>query len=145
MVICAIVGCGNRSVRDRGKSFYRLPAIISNQGTQTEAWLAKIRREDISPKQYYNIRVCSDHFINGSPSRLYDETNPDWAPSLKLVFEASACGRSERYDCALKRRIAMKNYYCYLLLLLLLIIITITYYYYYYSLLRIITALGITQ
>ena len=115
MVICAIVGCENRSVRDRGKSFYRLPAIISNLGTQTEAlsrkrrdaWLVKIRREDISPEQYYNIRVCSDHFINGSPSRIYDETNQDWAPSLKLVFEASACGRSERYDCALKRRIAM--------------------------------------
>ena len=110
MVVCAIVGCGNRSGRDRGKSFYRLPAVISNQETQTkalsrkrrDAWLAKIRREDISPEQYYNIRVSSDHFINGSPSRLYDETNPDWAPSLKLVFEASASGRSERYDRALK-------------------------------------------
>lgn len=99
-------------LRDRGKSFYRLPAVICNQGTQTkalsrkrqDAWLAKIRRE---AEQYYNIRVCSDHFINGSPSHLYDKINPDWAPSLKLVFEASASGRSERYDCALNRRIAM--------------------------------------
>ena len=106
MVICAIVGCGNRSGRDKEKRFYRLTAVISNQGTQTKdlskkrqnTWLAKIRRTDISPEQYYNIRVCSDHFINGSPSRLYDETNPDWAPSLKLVFEISASGRSERYD-----------------------------------------------
>ena len=115
MVICAIVGCGNRSVRDRGTSFYRLPSIINHQGAKTEslsrkrrdAWLAKIRREDIVPEQYYNIRVCSDHFIKGSPSNLYDETNPDWVPSLKLGFEyddCSQCSRSERYERAVKRR-----------------------------------------
>ena len=81
MVICAIVGCGNRSGRDKEKRFYRLPAVISNQGTQTKdlskkrqnTWLAKIRRTDISPEQYYNIRVCSDHFINGSPGWAVDK------------------------------------------------------------------------
>ena len=85
MVICAIVGCGNRSNRDKEKRFYRLPSIISHQGAQTEslsrdrqeAWLAKIKRKDILPKQYYNIRVCSDHFISGSPLKLFEVTNPD--------------------------------------------------------------------
>ncbi len=88
MVICAIVGCESRSQRDKDKSFYRLPGIIKGQGTKTEgltkerqqAWLAKIKRNVISPLQYYNLRVCSDHFISGAPSKLYDVTNPDWAP-----------------------------------------------------------------
>ena len=60
------------------------------------------------PEQYYNIRVCSDHFISGTPSKLYDVTNPDWAPSLKLVYEEvcedGPSSRSERYDRAVKRR-----------------------------------------
>lgn len=52
MVLCAINGCGNRSRRDKEFFFYILPAVISNQGTQSEAfirkrqdeWLGKIRR-----------------------------------------------------------------------------------------------------
>lgn len=52
-----------------------------------QAWLAKIRRVDIVPKQYYNIWVCSDHFLSGSTSALYDVANPNCAQSLKLVFE----------------------------------------------------------
>ena len=106
----------SRTQRDKEKSFYRLPSILIHQGTQTEslsrerqqAWLAKIKREDILPEQYYNIRVCSDHFVSGTPSKLYDVTNPDWAPSLKLVYEKvskrSLTSRSERYDRAVKRR-----------------------------------------
>ena len=55
MVICAIVGCGNQSNRDKGKSFFRLPSVISHQGSQTQelskrrqdAWLAKIKRDDL--------------------------------------------------------------------------------------------------
>ena len=31
MVICAIIGCGSRSPRDKDKSFYRLPSIIREQ------------------------------------------------------------------------------------------------------------------
>ena len=98
------------------KSFYRLLSILIHQGTQTEslsrerqqAWLAKIKRKDILPEQYYNIRVCSDHFVSGTPSKLYDVSNPDWAPSMKLVYEKvskrSLTSRSERYDRAVKRR-----------------------------------------
>ena len=50
---CAVVGCSSRSNRDKEKSFYRLPAVITNQGKQTQelserirrSWLAAIRRK----------------------------------------------------------------------------------------------------
>ena len=94
MVICAVVGCGNRSKRDKDKRFFRLPSVITHQGPQThelsqkrqEVWIAKIRREDLKPDQYHNTRVCSDHFASGSPSQLYDDSNPDWAPTLRLGY-----------------------------------------------------------
>ena len=60
------------------------------------------------PEQYYNTRVCSDHFVSGCPAKLYDVNNPDWAPSLKLVYEclgeAHVESRSERYERVAKRR-----------------------------------------
>ena len=89
------VNCANRSDRDKGIRFYRLPSVITHQGVQTKersqerqlAWLAKIRREDLLPGQYKNVRVCSTHFLSGAPSTLYDVTNPDWAPSLNLGYD----------------------------------------------------------
>ena len=56
---CAVIGCGNRWNRDKGKSFYRLPAIITSQGVQTQTlsekrrvgWLAAIRRKDIKKRK----------------------------------------------------------------------------------------------
>ena len=116
MVICAVIGCSNRSNKDKEKSFYRLPGVLTNQGRETEClskkrqgiWLAKIKREDISPEQYYNVRVCSDHFISGVPSKLYNTDSPDWAPSLNLGYEeiAKSCSESttKRYERAVKRR-----------------------------------------
>ena len=38
---CAIIGCGNRSDRDKEVSFYRLPAHITHQGKGTEELLVK--------------------------------------------------------------------------------------------------------
>ena len=126
MVICAIVGYGNRSNRDKGKSFFRLPSVISHQGPQTQelskrrqdAWLAKIKRDDLLPDQYQNTRVCSDHFVCGFPSKLYDVNNPDWTPSVKLGYESNSVGKAtvsmqsrvERYERALKRqRVSMED------------------------------------
>ena len=60
------------------------------------------------PEQYHNTRVCPDHFISGAPSKLHDVNNPDWAPSLKVVYErvskGSVSSRCERYERAAKRR-----------------------------------------
>ena len=33
---CAVIGCGNRWNRDKWKSLYCLPAIITGQGVQTQ-------------------------------------------------------------------------------------------------------------
>ena len=51
---CAVFGCGKRGDRDKGTSFYRLPAIITHQGEQTKElskkrkceWQAAIKRQD---------------------------------------------------------------------------------------------------
>ena len=76
---CAMVGCGNRSTRKKDKSFYRLPAVVTNQGAQTEelsderqrSLLAAIQRKDMKPSSYVYVRVCSDHFSGGKPSFIH--------------------------------------------------------------------------
>ncbi len=112
MVLCAMVGCGNRSQRDKEKSYYRLPSVISTQGSKTfdlskkrqAEWLAKIKREDIKKDQYGNVRVCSDHFISGAPAKLYDVSNPDWSSSLKLGYKSFQSNSStQRYGRIVKR------------------------------------------
>ena len=72
--------------------------------------MARIKRADLKPEQYHNTRVCSDHFLRGSPSQLYDENNPDWAPSLKLGYETSSLGKrsTERYKRAADRMVKKK-------------------------------------
>ena len=53
------------------------------------------------------VRVCSDHFISGAPAKLYDNDNPDWAPSLILGHMCSTSKPEcsvERYERALTRK-----------------------------------------
>ena len=72
MVLCSIVGCSNRSGRDK-VSYHRLPAIIYHQGEQmlaisTErrrASLAAISRVDLTEDGLHNVYVCSRHFVEG--------------------------------------------------------------------------------
>lgn len=116
MVICAVLKCGNRSGRDKDKRFFRLPSVISHQGEKSLEisqqrqleWLARIKRKDLPPEQYSNTRVCSDHFISGAPSALFDVNNPDWAPSLNLGHADSesvdsAKTKRGRYERAVER------------------------------------------
>ncbi|KAL5011769.1 hypothetical protein ScPMuIL_010320 [Solemya velum] len=91
---CVVWGCTNRA--DAGatkKQYFDIPKVIYSQGTETEKlsserrnlWLARINREGFDPdptKRHY--KVCSDHFITGKKADLYDNTNPDWAPSQKM-------------------------------------------------------------
>ena len=92
MVICAVLKCGNRSGRDKGKRFFRLPSMITHQGEKALElskqrqlqWLARIKRNDLRPEKNPNTQVCSDHFVSGSPSTLFDKSNSDWAPSQTL-------------------------------------------------------------
>ena len=61
--------------------------LITHQGEKAlelsgwrQLWLARIKRKNLRPDQYTNIQLCSDHFVSGLPSALFDENNPDWAP-----------------------------------------------------------------
>ena len=70
---CNVEGYHNRSEQDVDveRHYYRLPAIITNQGQDCEnlsakrrrLWLAALNR-DFSGKNLANVRVCSDHFVN---------------------------------------------------------------------------------
>ena len=105
MVLCAVVGCSNRTEREKGKRFFRLPAIVTHQGDKTHElsnkrgeWLARIKRDDLRPEMEY-VRVCSDHFVSGMPAKLDDLNNPDWAPLLKLGYNRTGT----RAECSLGR------------------------------------------
>ncbi|XP_034235759.1 uncharacterized protein LOC117642061 [Thrips palmi] len=90
---CAVVGCTNRNNREKNLSYYCIPKVIANQCEKTLAlsqkrrakYLANIGRKDLQDKDVTNnTRVCSEHFTTGKPAALFDETNPDWAPTLKM-------------------------------------------------------------
>ena len=116
---CAVVGCGKRGDRDKGTRFFRLPTVITHQGEQTRLlserrsreWLAAIRRQDIKPENYPYTRVCSEHFVSGQPSKLYESTHPDWIPSRNLGHNetrAKASGGA-RYARAVQREVKRKH------------------------------------
>ena len=70
---CAVFGCSNRSNREKDKSYFRIPAIVTRSNAKKQAlsierratWLSRIRREDLGadPSEFH--RVCGDHFISG--------------------------------------------------------------------------------
>ena len=69
---CAVFGCSNRSNREKGKSFFRLPKVVCNQGDDGKT-LSKERREKwinalnrvFNYHDVLHTRICSDHFITG--------------------------------------------------------------------------------
>ncbi|KAL3832312.1 hypothetical protein ACJMK2_023966 [Sinanodonta woodiana] len=107
---CVIVGCHNRA--DKGlvkRSYHSIPKVIVNQGEQTktlstkrrEQWIARIGRKDWTPSQY--SKVCSDHFVTGKSSALYDVSHPDWSPSLLLKPEKTKEATPENCTDFMKR------------------------------------------
>ena len=61
----------------------------------------------MSTEKQKNTRVCSDHFVSGTPAALYETRNTDWAPSLGLGHEkckVAASSSFDRYERALKRK-----------------------------------------
>ena len=73
MVFCIIVGCGNRSERDKG-TYCRIPTIRENEGPEERArseerrrlWLKAIARDSLSEATLNTQRVCWKHFVNGT-------------------------------------------------------------------------------
>ena len=125
VLTCCVVGCKNRGGRDKGVSFYHIPAVLSHQGEQTlelsskrrQEWIARIKRKEWVPSKF--ARVCSDHFVSGmsssppglsvcypdfvynlgKPATLQDSTNPDWVPSLKMGYDTAISKDTfERYS-----------------------------------------------
>ena len=92
MVLCVMIGCSKRSDRDKDVSFFRIPSVLTHLGKKDyelskrrrDGFLAAISREDLTESILRNGRVCSRHFVSGKPADLYDETNPDWLPTLNL-------------------------------------------------------------
>nr|XP_047137892.1 uncharacterized protein LOC124814340 [Hydra vulgaris] len=70
---CSVFGCSNRSNREKGKSFFRLPKVACNQGDDGKI-LSKERRE-----KWINA-------INrvGKPASLFSQNDPNWVPSLNM-------------------------------------------------------------
>jgi hypothetical protein len=56
MVLCAIFGCGTRSVRDKGIYMARIPTVVTNQGEEIlklseerrKKWISAISRKDLT-------------------------------------------------------------------------------------------------
>ena len=71
---CAVLGCSNRSNREKDKGYFRVPAIVSRSKPKKQAlsverratWLARIRREDLVGDATELYRVCGDYFISGT-------------------------------------------------------------------------------
>ena len=74
MVLCAIVGCSNRSGRDRDVGFHQFPKIRKNQGKGTielcikrrVKWRAAINRKFEKDAKWEGLHVCSKHFVGGN-------------------------------------------------------------------------------
>ena len=82
---CAVVGCSNRADKHKGIGFYRLPAIISHQGSQTyeltckrrDLWLSRLHRDDLVPYTIIHTyidcerssRLCGAR--SGSPQLIF--------------------------------------------------------------------------
>ena len=70
---CAVYGCSNRSNREKDRSYFRLPAIITRPNDEKQALsmerratqLDRIRRDDHPLNLISDFeRVCIDHFIS---------------------------------------------------------------------------------
>lgn len=78
MVICSMIGCSNRSGRDKVR-FFRLPKVVEWQGEHTRdittrqrcAWLKAISREDLTEDKLSNVYVCERHFVKGTSYQLH--------------------------------------------------------------------------
>ena len=134
MVICAIIGCSNRSGRDKVR-FFRLPAVVKHQGEQmfsimTQqrcAWLKAISRDDLTEAKLSNVFVCEMHFVyrkyailgrktvycryelfTGKPAYHMNTFDVDWSPTVDLghnkIDGDKLKDMQERADRAISRK-----------------------------------------
>jgi len=72
MVICVVIGCSNRSERDKHVSYYRIPSVTAKYGERhlelskkCQAGFLAIFREDIDRKKLDKYRICSNILFQG--------------------------------------------------------------------------------
>lgn len=110
MVLCLIVGCRNRSGRDKRLYFAKVSSIIENQGKDARElseerrsrWISAISRDDLTDTILENDRVCvwdtlflerpQNHGINLTSSFLAYSERGVWIPTsgLALNFASAA-------------------------------------------------------
>ncbi|XP_043478394.1 4-hydroxyphenylpyruvate dioxygenase isoform X1 [Leptopilina heterotoma] len=129
VLFCCIIGCRQRggcSRQDKKISFYRIPAVISENNrkyravylkqkyrvadffSQTaeqyiqlsklrqEKWIEVIKRGQLRDSQLRSYRVCSRHFITGRPADLGDIKNPDWIPCRDLDLKTNKTSKKNK-------------------------------------------------
>ena len=108
MVLCLIVGCGNKTGKRRaGKErtrFFRVPRVVTNQGEFIEEltserrrrWISAISRDDLTEGKRENDRVCSKHFVSGEPAKEWDRFNVDWTVPTQYLGHHKLCGDPEK-------------------------------------------------
>ena len=102
MVLCIIVGCGNKSrkkftKKDSVVKLSRVPKIVKNEGEMIEelmtrrrqAWISAISRDDLTDDKLENERVCSRHFESGQAAKQWDQCTytcgkGDWFVETKV-------------------------------------------------------------
>lgn len=96
MVLCLIVGCGNKTGKAQRSAenirFFRVPRVVVDQGECTEEmtadrrrkWISAISRDDLTDSILSNDRLCSKHFVSGQAAKDWDRYNVDWVPTLCL-------------------------------------------------------------
>ena len=106
-VLCAIFGCGTRTVHDGGIYIARIPSVMTNQGEEIRnlseerrnQWISAISQKDLTDSILHHGRVCSRHFVSGKAAELCDRYDPDWiSPKIsvkKNVIPSKASRRSE--------------------------------------------------
>ena len=93
MVLCLVIGCSNRSDRDKHVSFYRILAATCHYGegeferSVSEAkscFFAAILRDDLDVNNLEKYWICSRHFVSSKLAKALDETDIDWVPTLYI-------------------------------------------------------------
>ena len=90
-----------------------MPKVITSRGKheyeltkkRRDGFLAAISRDGLKKTILENDRICSRHFVSGKPAYLYDESNPDWLPSLHLGHSKKSESKKESTE-RWERRVA---------------------------------------
>ena len=107
MVICAIVGCSNRSDDGSGLSFYGIPTVTDRYGKaelelctkRRDGFLAAISREDLDMTMLHKYKVCEIHFHSCEPAYFYNTTASNWLPTLNLGHKEHGSTVTRSLDC----------------------------------------------